>query len=290
MTVEQAHQTAKDEVHRKIGRNMLMFQHMEQMLKYLIAHGHIHGDIDTLETNMKRRKDSVIKKTMGQLVGDFMENAHGEMIETEAPDENKAHLSFQFKVDCNEVYFDKRKKDLAAIVAERNDLIHHLLPRFSLASIESCQEIELYLDNQHEKLTKEIEHIKSTLKSFDKLRKQVVEYLKSDTWLEEMKLSELRQTRLVLWLGQIAEKAARKDGWTYLNTAGQVLQTQQPEEFARFKKQYGYKSLKEIILAPKLFDFMEEETEKGGIRVLYRLKEGWELSSSNSTEKKAISD
>ncbi|MDK9707657.1 MAG: OST-HTH/LOTUS domain-containing protein [Desulforhopalus sp.] len=282
MSLEKSHQSAKDEVHRKIGRNMLMFQHMEQILKYMIAHGHIHGDVNTLEKNLKCRKDSVSRKTMGQLVGDFMENAHGEMIETEAPDESKVHMSFQFKVDCDEVYYDKRKKELAAIVAERNDLIHHLLPRFSLASIESCHEIEIYLDNQHEKLTREIEHIKSTLKSFDELRKRVVKYLTSDTWLGEVKLTELRQTRLVVWLGQIAEKAARSDGWAYLNTAGQVLQTQQPEELANIKKKYGYKSLKEIILAAELFDFMEEPTKKGGARVLYRLQEGWELSSSNN--------
>ncbi len=272
--------SAKDEVHRKIGRNMLMFQHMEQMLKYMIAHGHIHGDVNTLKKNLERRKDSVSRKTMGQLVGDFMENAHGEMIETEAPDESKVHMSFQFKVGCDEVYYDKRKKELAAIVSERNDLIHHLLPRFNLATIESCHEIETYLDDQHDKLTKEIENIKLTLKSFDELRKRVVKYLKSDAWLDEMTLNELRQTRLVVWLGQIAEEAARDDGWAYLNTAGQVLQTQQPEELANVKKKYGYKSLKDIILASQLFDFMEEPTEKGGVRVLYKLQEGWELSSN----------
>ena len=272
--------SVKDEVHRKIGRNMLMFQHMEQMLKYLIAHGHIHGDVYTLEKNLKRRKSNVRKKTMGQLVTDFMENTHGEMVESEAPDESKVHLSIQIKVDCDEVYYDKRKKELAVIVAERNNLIHHLLPRFSLTSIESCCEIETYLDDQHEKLTKEIEHTKSTLKAFDQLRKKVAGYLKSNAWLDETKLSELRQTRLIVWLGQIAEKAARNDGWTYLATAGQILQTHQPEEVANFKKQYGYKSLKEIILAPQLFDFMEEPTEKGGVRFLYRLQEGWELSTN----------
>lgn len=228
--------TAKGEVHRKIGRNTLMFQHMEQMLKYMIAHGHIHGDVNTLKTNLVRRKDSVSRKTMGQLMGDFMENAHGEMIETEAPDEIKVHMSFQFKVGCDEVYYDKRKKELAEIVSERNDLIHHLLPRFNLATIESCHEIETHLDSQYEKLTKEVENIKMTLKSFDELRKRVVKYLKSDTWLDELTLNELRQTRLVVWLGQIADQAARSDGWTCLNTAGQVLQTQQPEELASIKK------------------------------------------------------
>ncbi len=30
---------AKNEVLRKIGRNMLLFQQLEQMLKYLIANG-----------------------------------------------------------------------------------------------------------------------------------------------------------------------------------------------------------------------------------------------------------
>jgi hypothetical protein len=192
-------------------------------------------------------------------------------------------MSFNFRIDCDEVYYEKRKKTLASIVSERNELIHHLLPRFNLQSIESCSEIEQYLDVQHDKLTPEVKHLQELAKCLNEGRKELREYILSDEWLKEYKLSELRHSRLVMWLGQIADKASRDDGWTYLNVAGQILQNQQPEEVANFKKQFGCKTLKEIILAPELFDFKEEPTDKGGVRVLYRLKEGWELSSSKAT-------
>lgn len=278
-------QGAKDEVHRKIGRNMLMFQHMELMLKFLIANGQFSGSIDNLKENIERQNASVSKKTMGSLVGEFLESTHKEQEEPEDIGElYTIHMSFNFRIDCDEVYYEKRKKKLAEIVSQRNDLVHHLLPRFNLQSIESCVEIEQYLDEQHKQLEPEVENLKRLIKSFQKTKKELFEYVASEEYWTEMRLSELRHSRLVMWLGQIAEKAARKDGWTYLNTAGQVLQTQQPEELANFKKLYGYKSLKEIILAPQLFDFMEEKTEKGGVRVMYRLKEGWELSSTLTKE------
>lgn len=283
MEIKQKLAAAKAEVHRKIGRNMLMFQHMELMLKFLIANGQFSGTIDNLKENIELKNASVSKKTMGNLVGDFLESTHKEQDEPEDIDElDTIHMSFNFRIDCDEVYYEKRKTKLAEIVSQRNDLVHHLLPRFSLHSVESCDEIEQYLDEQHKQLAPEVENLKRLIKSLQKTKKELFEYVTSEEYWTEMRLSELRHSRLVMWLGQIAEKAARNDGWTYLNIAGQVLQNQQPEEVANFKKQYGFKSLKEIILAPELFDFKEEVTEKGGVRALYRLKEGWELSSSES--------
>jgi hypothetical protein len=40
----------------------------------------------------------------------------------------------------------------------------------------------------------------------------------------------------------------------------------------QLKNRYGYKTLKELMLASEFFDIHEEPTKKGGVRVLYRPK------------------
>ncbi|MDN4503099.1 hypothetical protein QX776_11855 [Alteromonadaceae bacterium BrNp21-10] len=38
------------------------------------------------------------------------------------------------------------------------------------------------------------------------------------------------------------------------------------------RENYGHKTLKGFMLATELFEFYEEETQKGGARVLYKLR------------------
>lgn len=96
----------------------------------------------------------------------------------------------------------------------------------------------------------------------------------------QLELSFLRQSRLVILLGDIAIQTKRSDGWASLAVAGHLVKQHAPEEIALLKKRYGHKSLKKLMLATEIFDFIDKNTEKGGVRVLYRLKPGWELSNA----------
>ncbi|MCQ3980366.1 MAG: hypothetical protein DPW09_43695, partial [Anaerolineae bacterium] len=70
----------------------------------------------------------------------------------------------------------------------------------------------------------------------------------------------------------IAEQTTRPDGWTPIDRAGHLIKQRVPEEIASLKKSFGYKSLKEFILAAKIFDVYEEPSNNGSIRILYRKK------------------
>jgi hypothetical protein len=105
-----------------------------------------------------------------------------------------------------------------------------------------------------------------------------VDYLCSEEGKEEYIRSFLRQDRLVILLAEIATQAAREDGWVLMSTAGQLVKQHAPDELALLHENIEHKSLKSLILKTKMFDFNEEQTEKGGIRALYKLKDGYELS------------
>jgi len=50
------------------------------------------------------------------------------------------------------------------------------------------------------------------------------------------------------------------------------------------KKRYGHKTLKGLILATELFNVDEEPTDKGGVRILYRIKPEWILQSKRRAQ------
>lgn len=270
-----------NEVLRKIGRNMMLFQQLEHLLKFIIINGSMSGYASEIRSNIERRASNVQKQTMGQLVGQYIETTNPDAHDTSnEPEElQEAFLSFKFHIECDSFYYDSKKEALAKLVSERNELVHHLLPEFNSNSIESCIKIGNQLDKQADYVRHEIADLKAKANALQEGRKKLAEFLNSDEGKKEFELSWLRQSRLVLLLGDIAIQTARNDGWALVNIAGQLVKQHAPEEITVLKERYGHKSLKALILATEIFDLYEEPTKKG-LRLLYRLKHGWKLSNA----------
>lgn len=268
-----------DDVLRKVGRNVVLFQQLEQLLKFVVANGNLAGFASELKTLKEAQENKINKQTLGTLVGQYVENSNPESNtqSTEPEEIDEAYFSFSFRIECDDDYYESRKEALARLVTERNDLIHHLLPRFDMKSAQSCRALSKELDEQSEKIRLEINRIKATAKALNDGRKEMAAYLQSEEVWRELELSFLRQSRLVLMLGDIATQMSREDGWTSISSAGHLIKEHAPEEFDQMKEKHGYSSLKKLIQASEIFDIHEEATSKGGERILYRLKAGWEL-------------
>jgi hypothetical protein len=271
---------SSDEILRKIGRNIILFQQLEQLLKYLCVNEDISGFASQLQNLTEQRNASIHKQTMGQLVGQYINSVNPEPKELPAEPEEieEAYVAFKFRIDCDAVYFEKKKEALANLVSERNNLVHHLLPKFDLSNPESCKTIGIKLDDQSERIRDQINDLRANVKALNDGKKELSKFLASEEGKRQFELSFLQQSRLVVLLGEIAVQTARPDGWALMSVAGQLIRQHAPEEIALLKERYGHKSLKSLILETELFDLHEETTEKGGIRVLYRLKSGWQLS------------
>jgi hypothetical protein len=274
-----------NDVLRKIGRNVVLFQQLEQLLKFVVANGNLSGFASELSKLKKEQVDKVSKQTMGALVGQYVENSNPELstASTEPEELEEAYLSFSFRIECDGEYYESKKEALAQLVSERNDLIHHLLPRFDTNSVESCEALGIELDAQSKNIRLEIKNLQAMAEALHEGRKDIVDFLQSDKGRREFKISLLRQSRLVLMLGDIATQTPRKDGWALISTAGHLIKEYAPEELEKMKVMHGYSSLKKLIQASDIFDIYEEVTQKGGIRILYRLKAGWELSTKVTT-------
>jgi hypothetical protein len=67
-------ESLKNEVHRKLGRNIILFQKIELLLKFLLANSKISGYLDELKIIQERQNKIFEKQTLGQLVNQFFEN------------------------------------------------------------------------------------------------------------------------------------------------------------------------------------------------------------------------
>ena len=99
------------------------------------------------------------------------------------------------------IYYLMTKANLAKIVQERNELIHHFLLNFNLITIESLKEAEHYLDAQREALLPEHENVKQYLQALDEGRKEIAKLIVSGEADRLWKLDELRQEYVVKLIG-----------------------------------------------------------------------------------------
>ncbi len=277
MEHEAALKAANDEIMRKIGRNILLFQEIEGLLKYLLANSAFSGTKSDLEANRKFRITSIKRRTMGQLVAEFVDTTYLEN-KNEAAQElaGEPHISFSFQVDCTTEHYDSKKQALTEIVQERNDLIHHFLPKYNPESLDSCQEIDCQLEQQREKLLPELLQLKALVRMLDRGRNLFANFLESEhghkLFVEGLLPSE---GKLEALLRNIVSVAARPDGWTPLATAGQLIHSQFRQEMDKICEERGIKkltNLKKLIEASPVFELMEEPN-KGGTQWLFRIKE-----------------
>ena len=262
-----------DDVLRKIGRNMMLFQQLEYLLKFVVANGNLSGYSSKLKDIQAKRTESIHKQTMGQLVGQFLQNSDPDyQVFTNEPEVLKeAHISLRFSIETNSASHAAKKEALAELVSQRNELIHHLLPKFDTTSQTSCEELSIQLDAQSEIIRREIKEVQSIAEALNQGRKQLASYLTSDEGIKELMLNFLKQSRLAKILVDIANQLGNKDGWISLSLASHIIREHLPDELTLLRENYGHKTLKSFMLETELFEFCEEETQKGGVRVLYKL-------------------
>lgn len=145
---------AKDEVLRHIGRNVLLFQHVELILKTLLNNGRFEGTLSELKQLVAERRTKPDKRMFGQLI-DPLVNIY--LTQAEPPDTapvsgSEISVSFGATFQTTDEERAAFRSDLEALVLERNELVHHALSRFQLDSIAGCQAASEELERQRDRI------------------------------------------------------------------------------------------------------------------------------------------
>jgi hypothetical protein len=267
-----------DEVLRRIGRNLLLFQHIEHLLKHLTSHARFEGTIASAQSNHEERRARIHKQTLGQVAGQFVDDVLADAGEQNSPENvNEAWVSFGFTIEADSAFVEQHTAEMKAVVDARNDLIHHFLPRWSPASEESTRAALAYLDEQRATALPMRDRLLAFSRTLQEAAKAQAEFMASAEGARQLELQWLRHSRLVLLLGELATRTNRSDGWMVLATAGQIVWREEPDELEHMAERYGHRTLKKLLQATELFDIEEELTARGGTRTIYRINPRFEL-------------
>jgi hypothetical protein len=272
-TPAEPHRTPEiDEVFRRIGRNLLLFQHIEHLLKQLMTSARLEGTVHSMQANLDERRARIHKQTLGQLAGQFVDDVLADAGEREAPENvDQAWFSFRFTIQTDSAFVEQHTVEMKAVVDARNDLIHHFLPRWSPTSEDSTKAALAYLDEQRARALPMRERLQGFVKSLQEATAAHSQYMTSPEGVREFELLWLRHSRVVLLLGELASKTDRPDGWMILATACNVIQRLEPDELVDLHKRFGHRTLKKLMQGAELFDIEEESTPRGGTRTIYRI-------------------
>ena len=149
-----------DEVLRRIGRNVVIFQQVEHLLKFLNAHSAVIGPASQLSARVEKQVAAVHKNTLGELAGKLVNNILQPPAEHESPDEiDEVWFGFRFSVGADAEFVDRHDQEMRALVDARNDLIHHFLPRWQSSVCGDTESALTYLDAQRAEAVRMMDRI-----------------------------------------------------------------------------------------------------------------------------------
>lgn len=202
----------RDEVLRRVGRNVVNFQMVEAMLKHLNANASVRGPASALVDRIEAQRAVVHRKTMGELAGRMMTHVLQQPPGFHDVEEDADHwVGFYFGVESDVKFIDEYEVEMRALVDARNDLIHHFLPRWYSAVDGDTDAALVYLDTQRDQTFRMLDRLRGWVKAMDDGRKQMSAFLTSPEYERQVELAVLQGSRLVLMLGEVSVKASRPD-------------------------------------------------------------------------------
>lgn len=260
MNLESIH----NEIYQKIGKNIMLFQKLEHILKDIIHFNSFKAYGSQLQEENNKLKDSISIKSMGQLIKEF--SAIDEISPTPKADVSKEmFISTHIEIDTDLI--SEKSKTLKKLLEERNQLVHHAYLEFNMDTVIGCTKIIDFLDNQQVRIKNEINALVPIVKRIEEFKKKLSEVLKSDEFKEELLYGWIKNSDLVIEIIHIFQKTIRKDGWASFSVLGREIRKTALEEVNVLKEKYQCKSLKELLIKTKMFDFHLE-----GTSLLYKIK------------------
>lgn len=111
-------------IYRMIGRNVVLLQQMEQMLRHLLVNTNISSEHGSLVEQTKARSERVGTSGMGGLIKDYSK----QLLKTDQlpKADDGSHFKLSFKVSQDGITKQEREQQMKRIVSARNQLVHDL--------------------------------------------------------------------------------------------------------------------------------------------------------------------
>jgi hypothetical protein len=172
---------ARNSALQSIGRNVVAFQKMEAMLKFLVANHKIQGLPERLAEIREEQRLGVDRLTMGNLVDKLFRSVVVDKSgRTREPGDTEGDASFSFSVELEAEDHSDTREAFQLLVQERNALIHQMLVGFNPNSLESCHEISGILADQRGRLKPHYEYLRGVVRTVLDGQKELLAWIESD--------------------------------------------------------------------------------------------------------------
>lgn len=272
-------EVAQREIQRKLGRNLLRLQQVEQMLKAFWVDHEIFGESAELLTIQRDRKTEVADKTLGamakKLVGSFLTNGDTESLAGDSPEiknPNKIHFGFKSSLSFSAEDFEREKATLEALITMRNELVHHFLENFDLRTLQGCATADQHLEACLVQINLYTEKLRGWADATLKGRELMVSFLGSEAGRDLIVFGIMpggeihwEATPIVAQL-KAAEEALSCKGWTSLNAAIAKIKGKHPELTPR---KYGCSRWRHLLHETGLFNTQVQKSASGAVEDVF---------------------
>ena len=177
-------QSARDELYRRIGRNVVNFQYLEATLRSMVPMLYNKSTLKELQAHQNEVSTKQEKSTFGNLVSAYHDrlSRSKKVLNETVRDEVLAEPTFAygFTIEVTPETAAQRKIALVNLVAERNRLIHEDLFNVDLKSREECEELSARLDEQYTRIRRHLDHFNSLRTNFQEMAAEFGRLLESD--------------------------------------------------------------------------------------------------------------
>jgi uncharacterized protein YutE (UPF0331/DUF86 family) len=142
----------------KMGRNIILFQLMEQLGKKIVAFSSLAGTAETLQGNAEKNKAAVSMHTLGMIVGQMLDQ---KLANDEMPTPPKRGIAIKLTLELSK----ETESEIKDLVFQRNKLVHHFYSELDPESVESWGKAVKYLDHQRSRIVEVNKFLQSVINS-----------------------------------------------------------------------------------------------------------------------------
>ena len=156
-----------------VGRTVVNFQRLEQILKHLAWLAPICASSSKLQSELDTRKAISEHLTLGNAVKKWTEIAYHTGPQRDPQSDNEVIVSLGFVLQWSPEKRDRLAAELESLAQERNRLIHLDLAQLNFEDEAECIALSIRLNAQNDRIVSVIEVLEPTLTRFQDLARMM---------------------------------------------------------------------------------------------------------------------
>lgn len=177
----------RDELLRRIGRNIVNFQRLEALLRSMLPVLSGSGTTSELQANQSRLQRSFKKASLGRLSDAMHQQLYSKPL-ANANDTPPEEISFSYsmRIEASSSAAEEHKRRLVKLVVARNRLIHKDLVNVNLDSPDECIRLSNQLDKQNDQIREQIQTFNALSVAHKESMSELLRYVQSAAFLEDL--------------------------------------------------------------------------------------------------------